>query len=176
MRWETVSPEAAKTHPLYGANGWLVLPMIGMFFTPIVIAITSYRIFGALDYSKLPQIYINFLIVEISLNVVLAIWAWTNLWLLSTKRAAAVRSMISLYAVFPVFVLLDSVSTKFMLDYLGAAMSWEEIFDKDTGRTLIRTVIGAAIWIPYMLQSKRVNVTFLHRVRPDDPLAAPSNF
>ena len=35
------------------------------------------------------------------------------------------------------------------------------MFDPDTTKEFVRTLIGALIWIPYMLMSQRVKETFI---------------
>jgi hypothetical protein len=174
--WVQVPLETAKRHPLYGIGGWLILVMLGQFLSPLMIVIGLYPIYQTLDFSELPPAYAAFVVIELALNAVFGLWAWSNLWLIFNKRALAVKSVIGFLALSPAFLLSDALAAKFMLEYVGGTMSWQETFDAETMRAIGRSFVGAAIWIPYMVVSQRVNVTLLNRVRSGDPLAADAAF
>ena len=53
-----------------------------------------------------------------------------------------------------IFIVLDAWAIK-------AALPNEPVFDADTTKELVRTLIGVLIWGPYMLVSKRVKATFI---------------
>lgn len=69
-----------------------------------------------------------------------------------------------------VVVVGDTVVTKYVMDAIGQPSEWSTIFDTETVREIGRSIVAAAVWIPYTFVSRRVNVTFLNRVRNDDPL------
>jgi len=73
-----------------------------------------------------------------------------------------------------VFVTADTLAIGPIMEAIGQPMSTAEIFDAESVREMGRAIIGAAIWIPYAIVSRRVNVTYRNRVRPDDPLIQKS--
>ena len=53
-----------------------------------------------------------------------------------------------------VFIVADAFAIKLVLPS-------EPVFDPDTIKELMRSVIMVTIWVPYMLVSKRVKATFI---------------
>jgi hypothetical protein len=172
--WATVPREVAKQHPLYGISGWLILVALGLILTPLRIAAELAPIYTSIDYASLHPTMTAFVVGEILVNAIVVLWSLANVLLLFTKSELFPRSYIALLATSAVFVPLDAVATKLVTDSIGQTMQWSQIFDPDTIRETFRAIVGAAIWIPYALVSRRVNVTFLNRVRGDDPLLRES--
>lgn len=168
--WVSISPELAKTHPLYGFGGWLILAAIGHFLSPIRAAIELYPVYSQVEYGTLPPEFQTLLYVEIALNALFMIWSWANIVLMVTLNRFFPASWIALAIGSLILMVGDAIAVKTLLDSLGQPMTWEEVFDPDTIREIARTVVSAAIWIPYALIAKRVNVTYRHRVRADDPI------
>ena len=44
---------------------------------------------------------------------------------------------------------------------VGTIIPSAEVMDKDTVKSIFQTLFSGAIWIPYMLKSKRVRNTFI---------------
>lgn len=171
--WVAVSPEVARTHPLYGIGGWLILVIIGMVLTPIRSAVVLYPIYSEVDFASLPTDFQTLLYVEIGFNLLLIVWTIVNLVLLLMRHPAFPTSYVTLLAFALAFVVVDAIAVKLMMDHLGQAMTWAETFDPETLREIGRTAIAAAIWIPYTIVSRRVNVTYRHRVRANDAILSP---
>jgi hypothetical protein len=169
-RWATVPLEIAKRHALYGVGGWLWLVVLGNVISPIRIALSLGPLYSSIDYANLHPRLAAFIYGEIVFNAIVVLWSVANLFLLFSKHRLFPRSLVGLLAFSSVFVPLDAFVARWVTDSIGQAMPWEEVFDTDTVREIGRSIVGAAIWIPYALMSRRVNVTYLNRVRADDPL------
>jgi hypothetical protein len=172
--WVALPLDIAKQHPLYGVGGWLILVAIGTVVTPIRIAIGLVPLYTTIDYATLHPNLFAFILAEIALNAVFILWSLTNLLLLLSKHRWFPRSFAAAIAFSVIFITLDAVASKFIMDSIEQPMPWDKVFDPETLREAVRSVVAAAIWIPYSFVSRRVNVTYLNRVRGDDPLLLQS--
>lgn len=168
--WVNLPVEIAKHHSLYGVGGWLVLVAIGAVVAPIRIVVSMAPIYTSIDYAAIDPMLRTLIFTEIAGNALIALWSAANAILLFTKHRYFPRSFASLLGFSAVFVIGDLFATKFITDAIGQPMSWSEVFDPETNREVARSIISAAVWIPYSFISRRVNVTYLNRVRADDPL------
>lgn len=168
--WTTVPLEIAKRHALYGVAGWLYLVAIGCIVTPLRSIVSLGPIYAGIDYASLHPTLSTFIIVEIALNAAIILWSVANIFMLFGKYALFPRSYAGMIGFSAVLVTGDAVATKFVMDAIGQPSTWESIFDQETIREVGRSIIAALVWIPYVFISRRVNVTFLNRVRGDDPL------
>ena len=149
-----------------GLAGWLVLVGIGLVVSPIRIAVVLLQTFppifrdGAWEVLTTPgteayhALWAPLLVLEIFGNT-LFIAAGIALLLLFFRRSFRFPTLYIAYAVASVlFILLDAWLGSFVL-------ADEPMFDPDTAREFGRTLVSAAVWVPYLLVSKRVRNTFV---------------
>lgn len=172
--WVRLPLEIAQKHQLYGIGGWLTLVILGCLASPIRIVASLGPVYAQLDFASLHPTLLAFIVVEIALNALVVLWSLGNLFLLFNKNPLFPTSYVAMLAFSAAFVTLDVVVVKSIMDSIGQPMAWNEAFDPETTREVGRAIMGAAIWIPYALVSRRVNVTYLNRVRPTDPLIKES--
>ncbi len=168
--WTTLPLEIAKRHALFGVAGWLYLVAIGCIVTPLRAGASLGPIYAGIDYAALHPTLSAFIMIEIFVNVVVILWAIANLFLLFGKHRFFPRSYAGMLGFSTVVVVGDTVVTKYVMDAIGQPSEWSTIFDTETVREIGRSIVAASVWIPYTFVSRRVNVTFLNRVRSDDPL------
>lgn len=149
-----------------GIGGWLVLPLLGLLLTPLRIAYTLYNdmwpVFseGYWEVLTTPtseayhRFWATLIIFEVIGNLVLILFTLAALWFFLRKSRHAPLMMI-IWLVFN----LAFVAADFFLAELIPTLA--EQSDPESVKELIRAVIGAAIWIPYFLVSKRVKATFV---------------
>ena len=158
----TKKPEPA------GLGGWLVLVAIGItvsFFRLTTFLWTTYvPIFrdGAWEVLTTPgtevyhPLWAPMLIMEIVVNLGFVV---AQLWLLALFFGRA-RFFPKLYIGVALvnlgFIVLDAWLGTFLITN-------EPMFDDDTAKELIRSIISVSIWVPYMLLSVRVKNTFIDR-------------
>jgi hypothetical protein len=158
---EIQAPVQAVRDGPEGIGGWLILPVIGLFVTPLrgLIQLKDYA--GISDsFPLLSSAQQTFIIIEILLSVALTIVLPVVLLVLLFSRK---RSFPKLYAFWGisifVFIVADLMAVKALFGDMFAA-SGVELFEETTIQALIGGLVLAAVWVPYMLNSRRVRNTF----------------
>ncbi|GAA4360552.1 DUF2569 domain-containing protein [Kangiella marina] len=154
---------------LKGLGGWLIVVAIGIVLNPILLSYQlNQELFPLISDGTLAVLsdpssdyYIEYFAAlfyaELALNIALLL-AWLSLlFLFFYKHKAFPRIFILVISLVPFIVLLDSVMVNKILPEVS-------IFNAETIKLLARSIVYAAIWIPYMLMSERVKKTF---TRPD---------
>ena len=155
-----------KQKDLAGINGWLILVAIGVIVSPVrlgyLVASTYPDIFSDGTWEALTTVgsaaYHPFwqplLTGEIIINGALILASLYLAYLFFTKQAAFPRWFIGIAVFSLAFIFADAFAVKMVLPA-------EPVFDPDTVREVMRAGIMVAVWVPYMLVSKRVKATFV---------------
>ncbi len=149
-----------------GLGGWLVLVGIGVVFGPlrlIFILLTLHLpFFQDGTYTSLTDpgspyyhpYWKPFILFEIGGNLlILGLCIWL-VYLFFSKHRRFPKVFIFVQIFSPAFIVSDTFGVTLILPDI-------EALDPETARELISSVIGAMIWVPYMLVSKRVKATFV---------------
>ncbi len=151
---------------LKGIGGWLMLIGIGIILAPIKLAYfvyTIYRdIFANGTWSLLTNVesayYLpNFgvmLTVESLINILLLVLSIFLIYLFFTHHKNFPKWFIGLSLFSLVFLIVDTYAVSFIFP-------GEQGFDSATMKEIALSIGRAGIWIPYMLVSKRVKLTFI---------------
>jgi len=157
-------PEEAKSYE--GIRGWLILPLIGLFFAAVRISMVVFKdlvpIFTKGYWNLLTTpgsdvyhpLWAPLILFEFVGNIVFIIFAIVLLVLFFGKSRLLPRVMLS----YLILNLLFVVSDFFLADLIPAVAERGNFQDL---KELARAVIGAVIWVPYFLVSKRVKQTFV---------------
>lgn len=146
-----------------GIGGWLILPIIGLVVTPLR------GVFHLASYAELLQSrelltggQFAFIVLEFFGNlVILLVLPIVLLVLLFRKSASFPRLFVIWAAGGLAFILVDLAVARFLFgDVLAAAN--QPLLDAETTGELVRSVITAAVWIPYMRLSRLVSNTFVN--------------
>ncbi len=148
-----------------GIGGWLILPLIHLFGTVILtvinlamalqywdglVLLATGRADPSVQWMALPTL------ASLVSGVAVIGFALYVLTQFFRRKRAVPRLMIWFYVLVLVTTLLDS----------GVILAYSEFQESpsDVGESIkgiVRSVIAAAIWIPYFLVSKRVKATFV---------------
>lgn len=156
--WLHIDLETAKHHPLFGTFGWLGFFQIMLYIGP-VLGLAYGLIAAANVSSRYTSSFLFILIVDLCLLA----WAW---WLATQLRKPQPQStryvyiyIIGAVAIGIVTVIITATFSNYSPRRMGNVLAAH----------VIRDVIVAAVWALYFTVSKRVNVTYRHRVKLGDP-------
>jgi hypothetical protein len=158
-RWRSVSREEAGRHPLYGTTGLMLSLLIGMLVNVPVRAAEYLVTMPAIPASA--PVWLSTLHLAMTVDTVVLSSLYVVAFAMALRRAA----------LFPRFLLLV-----WMLDILsqlsiahvsmtvglpaGVADALHSLLDGNIKKVLI----SVSLWLPYLILSTRVNVTFRHRL------------
>lgn len=159
-KWRAVSRAEAMSHPLYGTSGITVSLLVGIM---INVAIRAAEYLAAMP--PVPDAAPRWLSV-LHLLMTFDVVVFGSLYMIAFV-AALRRSPIFprlLGAIWLGDLLMQLVTAKLVADAgglpPGVAMSLQHLLDNNVKKVLISVML----WLPYLLLSTRVNVTFRHRV------------
>ncbi|RIX32447.1 DUF2569 domain-containing protein [Sphingomonas edaphi] len=159
-RWRNVDANEARAHPLYGTTGIMVSLMIGMLLNVPVRALEYLASMPAFA-GDVPQ-WLSVLRFGLTLDVVLLSSLYTIAFVAALRRVPLFpRLLAAIWAVDLVMQLAIAgavASTDGLPGQVGDAL--HTLLDGNVKKVLI----SIGLWLPYLLLSKRVNVTFRHRV------------
>ena len=78
-----------------------------------------------------------------------------RIYLFFSKKILFKKLFIIISIFTPMFLLIDSIIVKELLDT-------KELFDGSGLKDFLKSIIGALIWVPYIIYSKRVKRTFVN--------------
>lgn len=148
----TSGPREDGTEPS-GIGGWLILPAIALVITPLVNIVGVVQAANLLGDAVIVPGLQTVLLIEIAGIVALTLGFVFVATRFFRRRVGTPRLFISLLVANLLFILADAA-------IVGATLSLP-VFDTQTGTGIVRAVIYAAIWVPYMLRSVRVRNTFV---------------
>ena len=158
--WRSISRSAAIRHSLYGAGGIMVSLLVGMLLNVPVRAAEYFAAMPALS-GPVPA-WLATLHLMMTIDVVLL----TSLYAIAF--VAALRRVPSFPRLLVAIWLLD-LAMQFATAQMVAGMpdlpanvagALQPLLEGNVKKVLI----SMALWLPYLLLSKRVNVTYRHRV------------
>ncbi len=164
---------------LKGLGGWLILVGLGIVISPIGLLATlvpRYKpIFEDGTWEALTtagsEVYnpyfSSLLVGEITVNTIIVAASIYLIYLFFSKHYLFPKLYIGIIGASLIFILLDAwLVTK--------VFPGEPMFDPETTKEFMKSLFPGVIWIPYMLVSKRVRVTFVESM-PNAQISRPLN-
>jgi hypothetical protein len=154
------APLFATHEDLEGLSGWLILVGLGLVASPFIVLHTIFAVDAPVLFSAKYQPFLEshqslalLIVFEIITNIVLLALLAFLLFLFFSKKRAFPRVWI-MYMVFQVCVVLADTLAGLAVNPAGGNAA--------QAAGVFRSIIAAAVWIPYFLVSRRVKATFTH--------------
>jgi len=145
---------------LEGLGGWLILVGLGLVISPVVILGTTIAGNVALLTNSDSRAFLEthpvlegLIVFEIISNLIFVALLGALNFLFFTKKHSFPTYMILYLALQLIVVSGDFLVVHTVMPSVHTAASYNAI---------TRSLLGAAIWIPYLLISRRVKLTFVH--------------
>jgi hypothetical protein len=148
-----------------GLSGWLILVCLGLIISPILLGKYLLGTFPPIFRDGVWQVLTTpgpppyhpfwgpLLLSEIVINLAFIVCSIVLLFMFFMQSQKFPRLYITYLIANVAFVLADALA-------VGIVLPEEPIFDPETTRQFGKSFVNAAIWIPYVLLSKRVRNTF----------------
>jgi len=159
-RWKSIDRREAQTDPLYGASGIMVSLLIGMMLNVPVRALEYLAAVPALS-GDVP-LWLSTLHTAMSFDVVV----FSSLYMIAF--VAALRRVPLFPRLLAAIWICDIATQLFIAELLGGTAGLPppvaSALHSMLSGNVQKVLISAALWLPYLLLSRRVNVTYRSRV------------
>jgi hypothetical protein len=159
-RWRRISSSEARAHPLYGTSGLMVSLLVGMLINVPVRAAEYLTAMPALS-GRVPP-WLSTLHVVMTLDVVLLSSLYTIAFVAALRRVPLFPRLLAAIWVVDLVMQLSIAKITVAVGGLpeGVAVALENLLEGNVKKVLI----SVALWLPYLLMSARVNVTYRSRI------------
>ncbi len=159
-RWRNVSPAEGQAHPLYGTNGIMVSLLIGMLLN-IPLRTAEYLVAVPVITGPVPA-WLSVLHAVMSLDVILLPSLYAIAFVAALRKVPLFPRL--LVAIWLVDVAMQLLTAQLVAGTPGLPTSVAEPLQGLLNGNIKKVLISAALWLPYLLLSTRVNVTYRSRV------------
>ncbi|HEU0311059.1 MAG TPA: DUF2569 family protein, partial [Sphingomicrobium sp.] len=159
-RWRNVAAEEARRHPLYGSSGIMVSLLVGMLLNVPVRGLEYLAAMPALS-GRVPE-WLSTLHVMMTLDVVLLSCLYTVAFVAALRRVPLFPRL--LVAIWAIDITMQLGIASAVASTEGLPSTVAEALHTLLDGNVKKVLISVCLWLPYLLMSKRVNVTYRHRV------------
>lgn len=158
--WRRVGRDEAMRHPLYGAGGIMVSLLVGILLNVAVRAMEFLTSMPALS-GPVPN-WLSTLHIVMTVDVIVVSSLYTVAFVAALRRLPLFPRL--LVTVWTVDVVMQLLIAHLVAGATGLPVAVAEALHGLLEGNLTKVLIGAALWLPYLLLSTRVNVTYRRRV------------
>lgn len=159
-KWRTLGAAEARRHPFYGTDGFMVSLLIGMLLNIPIRAMEYLAATPAMAGSFPPWLAV--LRMMMTLDVVLMTSLYAVAFVAALRRVPYFPRLLG--AIWLLDLALQGLTARMVAAEPGLPDRVAQALEGLLTGNVWKVLISIAIWLPYLLLSKRVNVTFRHRV------------
>ena len=159
-RWRDVGADEARRHALYGSSGIMVSLLVGMLLNVPVRSLEYLAAMPALA-GNVPE-WLSTLRFAMTLDVVLLSSLYTIAFVAALRRVPLFPRLLA--AIWLVDVAMQLVIARAVAATTGLPAPVADALHTLLDGNVKKVLISVCLWLPYLLLSKRVNITFRHRV------------
>ena len=159
-RWKSLSPAAARAEPLYGTTGLMVSLMIGMLLNVPVRALEYLATMPAL-VGPVPA-WLDVLHTMMTIDVVMLTSLYTVAFVAALRRVPLFPRLLA--AIWAIDLTMQLLIAQSVAATPGLPKAVAGSLHQFLNGNVDKVLISVAIWLPYLLLSRRVNLTYRLRV------------
>jgi hypothetical protein len=158
--WRRVAPGEARRHPLYGTTGIMVSLLVGMLLNVPVRAAEYLAAMPALS-GPVPS-WLATLHTLMTADVVLLSSLYTIAFVAALRRVPLFPRL--LVAIWLTDLAMQLLTAQMVAGAPGLPAAVGGALQSVLDGTVKKVLISVGLWLPYLLLSTRVNITFRHRL------------
>ena len=159
-KWQAISPDAALRHKLYGTTG-LMLPLLVGMLVNVPLRTAEYLAAMPALSGSVPE-WLRTLNLLMTADVVLLSSLYVVVFVAGLRRLPTFPRLLAILWLVDLGVQAAIAGAASLEPGLPASVS--VALDGLLRANMMKAGVSIAIWLPYLLLSKRVNVTFRHRI------------
>lgn len=159
-QWRPVKQSEAARHPLYGAGGIMVSLLIAMLVNVPVRAMEYLAAMPALS-GAMPS-WLTTLHMMMTLDVILLSSLYTIAFVAALRRAPSFPRLLA--GIWLLDLAMQVATARMMAGTPDLPHSVAGALHSLLEGNVTKALVSIALWLPYLLLSKRVNITFRHRL------------
>jgi len=159
-RWRNVDRSEAQRHPLYGASGIMVSLLVGILLNIPVRALEYLAAMPAIS-GPVPA-WLSVLHTMMTLDVVLMSSLYAIAFVAALRHAPLFPRL--LVAIWCLDLTMQLATAELVAGTPGLPPAVADALQDLLGGNAKKVLISVAIWLPYLLLSRRVNLTYRHRL------------
>ncbi|HVJ71992.1 MAG TPA: DUF2569 family protein [Sphingomicrobium sp.] len=159
-RWRDVSLTEARQHPMFGTDGFMVSLLIGMLLN-IPIRAMEYLAATPAMAGSVPE-WLIVLRTMMTLDVVLMTSLYAVAFVAALRRVPSFPRLLA--GIWVLDLALQGLTARMVAAEPGLPEKVAHALQGLLTGNVWKVLISIGIWLPYLLLSKRVNVTYRHRI------------
>jgi hypothetical protein len=159
-RWRTVSPDEARRHPLYGTTGVMVSLLVGTLLN-VPVRAGEYMVAMPPVAGDVPA-WLSSLHLAMTFDVVLFTSLYAIAFVAALRKVPLFPRLLA--AIWLADITMQCATAKLVASAGYVPPSVAEALHHLLYGNVEKVLISVAVWLPYLLLSRRVNVTYRSRI------------